>query len=274
MKLFNNYLAVYILGSIAGVGFLYRIIWLIGVIRFKAAASDLEKTNDMSFVRLRNIFKDRLIHKRKVNDVDTYVDKMLQNWCFFGMKLSTYSKLCGILLAAEVIFGVFSILYGMILNVDNRTILSTAIVGIVGTGFLTIVDMVMDCNGRVKRIFNSVNDYLSNEYYYSVIDKDGVMESLPEESVTEEDKKESAAGESTKKSISDRYTGKDAPKERGVKSGVTEADREEAVPACALNGTTAFKQKEMLLQEKRRRNTENGREEDTIEEILRGIFAQ
>ena len=227
MKLYDNYLAAYILGGIAGTGFLYRLVWFAGILKFKKAAADLENTGDKSFVRLKNIFSERLYYNKKVNNVDTYVDKMLQNWCFCGLKLSTYSKLCGILMASEVISAVLIILFGMLKGVDNITILSTAIAGMIGTGALALVDIIMDCNGRIRQARGSVNEYLSNEYYYEVMDrKDGMSsnaeiidadEYSPATAFTENEVKDIITGEAA---ISEDHLSKNAAREISKKENM------------------------------------------------------
>ncbi len=246
--------AVYIIvASMAGLGLIFRVLEIMAFRSMISKKDKKEKSNGnrpATFLTfLKADYTKKYLAGKKVNNVDAFVDRHMINREFCGLSITTYKKVCGLITVITVTSAlIFSILGGIELRGQNE-ILSTFLVGVISVSLLIGVDFLIGFEDRMRRYRASFASYLENEYFYYI-------------SMDEEAK---ASATQTLASRQKRILlGEKEEAQRPVKEAVVEAIKENV--------------KESLIEEKLLEeeidNIKESQDEMTIDEIIKGIFAQ
>ncbi|HHU70490.1 MAG TPA: hypothetical protein GXZ21_00470 [Clostridiales bacterium] len=160
--LFEEKIIMYIFAGLCGLGVLTRII-LNMVYKYLVRETDaMGATKNKQLKHMKLKFETCYKLKIGVNNVDTFVDKNVYKHRFCGILLSTWENFCGQVLFLSLLLVPISAVFGVVLQIEQTTILLTGAVGILGSSILILVDKSMNLVNKKLVMHLNLEDYFEN----------------------------------------------------------------------------------------------------------------
>ncbi len=159
---FDSNIFTYIVLGIFGAGFLVKCLISLKYRSLIRASKRMGTSKNKLMRVLRLKFETSYKIKLGVNNVDTFVDKYVYRQRLLGIRLYTWETISGeFVILSTLLASVFALL-GVFYECGRNQILSTLVVGIMGSAVLIAVDFF--ANIRMKRTIlrTNIKDYLEN----------------------------------------------------------------------------------------------------------------
>lgn len=143
-------------------GMVLKIALGIGYSRMIRASNNMGSTKYKLFRNLKVKFET--LHKLKinVNNVDTFVDKCMNNHKILGILLITWERISGQVSFVSIATGSIGAILGLSLEIDRMWILSVLSVGLLSGGLLIFFEALLNKRARREIIRLNIIDYLEN----------------------------------------------------------------------------------------------------------------
>ncbi len=140
---------MYALAAISGVGILLKFVLWRGMNGWLHTTEHMGNEGAVWIERVKQEYRECCQSYGKVNNVDIFVDKHLGSCRYFGMRLSTWGKVGGQILALMIGIVVFSIAVGIAYEQDAMRIMFEFFVGC----WLVIINLIVDnLAGREEKL--------------------------------------------------------------------------------------------------------------------------
>ncbi len=131
---------MYVLAAISGIGMLLKFVLWHGMNGWLHVSEKMENEGTVWIDKVKLEYQKCCQNYGKVNNVDIFVDKHLGNCRYFGMRLSTWGKISGQIMALMIGIIVFSIAVGIVYKQDAMRIMFEFFVGC----WLVLINLVVD----------------------------------------------------------------------------------------------------------------------------------
>ena len=160
--LYNVKVLIYTMIGIFVFGMLLKIALAIGYSRMIRASNNMGSTTYKLFRNLK--LKFETFHKLKinVNNVDTFVDKCINNHKILGILLITWEKISGQVGSVSFAIGLIGAILYAFLEFERMWILSVFLVGFLSGGLLIFFEALLNKKAKREIIRLNIIDYLEN----------------------------------------------------------------------------------------------------------------
>lgn len=255
-KVFNGNVLLYILIGVFSFGMLLKLILFVGYSRMIRASNNMGRTNNKFINKLKLKFETLYKLRIKVNNVDAFVDKSINNHKIGGILLITWEKLSGQVAIICVFIGLTCLLYGVYLEVNRMWIVSVLSMSILTGGLLIVLENLLNKHYKKEIIKGNIVDYLEN-FLINRLENEDIQIDL--ESIGTSDYKPSLK-ERWLKFRENRNRKKEVKKATKLFKKHTKkaarAKRKEKKKKRKLEAKRAVKQEKTLKKENRRRESE------------------
>ena len=255
-KVLNGNVLLYILIGVFSFGMLLKLILFVGYSRMIRASNNMGRTNNKFINKLKLKFETLYKLRIKVNNVDAFVDKSINNHKIGGILLITWEKLSGQVAIICVFIGLTCILYGVYLEVNRMWIVSVLSMSILTGGLLIVLENLLNKHYKKEIIKGNIVDYLEN-FLINRLENEDIQIDL--ESIGTSDYKPSLK-ERWLKFRENRNRKKEVKKATKLFKKHTKkaarAKRKEKKKKRKLEAKRAVKQEKTLKKENRRRESE------------------
>jgi hypothetical protein len=161
-ELLENYIVVYFLYVLFGIGVFVKLIMLF-VYSGLMKASDQMGTSKNKLMKLLRL-KYETCYKLKigVNNVDTFVDKYVYKHKFCGILLCTWESIGGQVIMLSIVISTMGGVLGLVYDCGKDVILSTFFVGVFTSVLLIILENMLNLKIKRKIVRVNIKDYLVN----------------------------------------------------------------------------------------------------------------
>ncbi len=220
------------------------------------ASNNMGRTNNKFINKLKLKFETLYKLRIKVNNVDAFVDKSINNHKIGGILLITWEKLSGQVAIICVFIGLTCLLYGVYLEVNRMWIVSVLSMSILTGGLLIVLENLLNKHYKKEIIKGNIVDYLEN-FLINRLENEDIQIDL--ESIGTSDYKPSLK-ERWLKFRENRNRKKEVKKATKLFKKHTKkaarAKRKEKKKKRKLEAKRAVKQEKTLKKENRRRESE------------------
>lgn len=255
-KVLNGNVLLYILIGVFSFGMLLKLILFVGYSRMIRASNNMGRTNNKFINKLKLKFETLYKLRIKVNNVDAFVDKSINNHKIGGILLITWEKLSGQVAIICVFIGLTCLLYGVYLEVNRMWIVSVLSMSILTGGLLIVLENLLNKHYKKEIIKGNIVDYLEN-FLINRLENEDIQIDL--ESIGTSDYKPSLK-ERWLKFRENRNRKKEVKKATKLFKKHTKkaarAKRKEKKKKRKLEAKRAVKQEKTLKKENRRRESE------------------
>ena len=160
--LYDNYVFLYIMGGLCGLGVFLKCFLLVVYNKLIKASESMTSTNKNWLKNMRLRFESSYQLQLGVNDVDTYVDKYVSKIKYGGLLLSTWENLSGQTIGLCLLTGSFAGILGFVYECGQGPVLFTFFAGAWTAIIVNIVDNIVNISAHKQMLRYNLIDYFEN----------------------------------------------------------------------------------------------------------------
>ena len=160
--IYNNNIIIYTFAGLCGLGILVRFILDMVYIYLVKESDKMSTTNNKLLKQMKIKFETCYKLNIGVNNVDTFVDKYLTKYKFYGILLSTWENFSGQVLLLSFLIIPISAVFGVVFEVNKELLLYTGAVGVLTGAALILADKMTNLPVKKQMIRLNLLDYLEN----------------------------------------------------------------------------------------------------------------
>lgn len=187
---FNSGIVYYLMGVVTIGGMVSKLIVSIVLKKLVRAASDMSKSTHGFMKLVRAKFEHACMINDKVENVDVFVDKYLQEYQVWGLRLQGWKRLeriCILLVGALTLFAVGNTYYYV---GWGEVMLQQTVIGVIAIIFLFGIYQLVDEQMRIQTVKVYMVDYLENVCAHRFMRNNSAKEKIVVPNLAESENKE------------------------------------------------------------------------------------
>lgn len=161
-ELLEQGLGVIVIGGVAGIGILVRLVLLVYYGTLSYACKRIGRTRNKTVAYIKRDLEQRVGQSHGINNAMTYTECRLAERRAAGVRIGVWESMMQYSVLFVVLSGILVALAGAMTNCGDKFILQVLFLGGVAVGCLVLTDLLTGIREKDRRVRLCIRDYIEN----------------------------------------------------------------------------------------------------------------